>query len=86
MATRFRQYHGTGEPEQVETLDVTDGALPILGVRPIRGRWFSRKDDLPGNPKTVILSYGYWQRKFGGDASAIGRRILVDGEANEISA
>ncbi len=75
---------GTGEPEQVETLDVTDGVLPILGVQPIRGRWFSRKDDLPGNPKTVILSYGYWQRKFGGDASAIGRRILVDGEANEI--
>jgi putative ABC transport system permease protein len=75
---------GTGEPELVETLDVTDGLLPILGAQPIRGRWFTRRDDLPGSPKTVILSYGYWQRKFGGDSSAIGRPIVVDGEANEI--
>jgi hypothetical protein len=47
---------GTGEPEQVDALDVTDGVLPILGAQPIRGRWFTRKDDSPGSPKTVILS------------------------------
>jgi len=75
---------GTGEPEQIEALDVSDGLLPILGVQPIRGRSFTRKDDSPGSPKVVILSYGYWQRKFGGDPSAIGRRILVDGDASEI--
>jgi predicted permease len=75
---------GTGEPEQIDSLDVTDGFLPILGAQPIRGRWFTRKDDSPGSPKTVILAYGYWQRKFGGDASVIGRRIRVDGEADEI--
>ncbi len=75
---------GSGEPEQVESLDVTDGLLPLLGAAPIRGRWFTRKDDLPGSPKTVILTYGYWQRKFGGDPSALGRRLLVDGEAHEI--
>ncbi len=75
---------GSGEPEQVETLSVTDGVLPILGVRPVRGRWFTRKDDQPGSPRTVILSYGYWQRKFGGDPSAIGRRIVVDGNGSEI--
>jgi putative ABC transport system permease protein len=75
---------GTREPEQVAALDVTDGVLPVLGVQPVRGRWFTRKDDAPGGPKTVILTYGYWQRKFGGEASAIGRRILVDGEASEI--
>jgi predicted permease len=75
---------GAGEPEQIDALDVTDGFLPILGAQPIRGRWFTRKDDSPGSPKTVILAYGYWQRKFGGDPSVIGRRIMVDGEASEV--
>ena len=75
---------GTGDPEQVSCLTVTGGLLPLLGVQPIRGRWFSRKDDLPGSPQTVMLAYGYWQRKFGGDASVIGRRIMVDGEAREV--
>jgi len=75
---------GAGEPEQIDALDVTDGVLPILGVQPIRGRWFTRKDDSPGNPHTAILSYGYWQRKFGGDSSVIGRRIMVDGAASEV--
>src|ERR1700722_6411952 len=75
---------GIGEPEQVACLSVTDGTLPVLGVQPIRGRWFTRKDDSPGSPETVMLAYGYWQRKFGGDASVIGRRIMVDGEAREV--
>jgi predicted permease len=75
---------GTGEPEQIDALDVTDGVLPVLGVQPIRGRWFTRKDDSPGSPKTAVLSYGYWQRKFGGDPSVIGRRIMVDGGASEV--
>src|SRR5690242_7943577 len=40
---------GIGEPEQVDCLSVTGGTLPILGVGPIRGRWFSRQDDSPGS-------------------------------------
>ncbi len=75
---------GLGEPEQVESLNVTDGVLPVLGVRPLIGRWFTRKDDSPGSQDTVILTYGYWQRKFGGDASVIGRRIIVDAKAHEV--
>ncbi len=75
---------GIGEPEQVDSLEVTDGTLPILGVRPIRGRWFTRADDSPGSPKTVMLTYGYWQRKFGGDPTVPDRRIIIDGEAREI--
>ena len=75
---------GTGEPEQVQSLMVTDGTLPILGIQPVRGRWFARNDDLPGSPGTVMLTYGYWQRKFGGDSSVLGRRILIDGEAREV--
>jgi putative ABC transport system permease protein len=75
---------GLAQPEQVQTIEVTDGTLPILGVPPLLGRWFERKDDLPGSPKTVMLAYGYWQSKFGGDRSVIGRRILVDGDAHEV--
>ena len=75
---------GLGAPEQVQNLEVTDGILPALGVQPTLGRWFTAKDDSPGSPATAILTYGYWTRRFGGDASAIGRRIVADGEAKEI--
>lgn len=75
---------GLAEPEHLESLVVTDGTLPILGIQPIRGRWFARKDDSPGSPETALLTYGYWQRRFGGDPSAIGRRIIVDGRAREV--
>jgi putative ABC transport system permease protein len=75
---------GLAEPEQVPGIDVTDGVLPILGVQPVLGRLFSRQDDLPASPKTVILSYGYWQARFGGKASAIGQRMLLDGRSTEI--
>ena len=49
---------GAGEPEHVAGLDVTDGTLPILGVVPALGRLFTREDDSPGKPETVLLSYG----------------------------
>ena len=75
---------GTGEPEHVRGLDVTDGTLPILGVVPALGRLFTRQDDSPGAPATVLLSYGYWQKKFGGDRSVIGRSITLDGKTRQI--
>jgi putative ABC transport system permease protein len=75
---------GLAEPEHVAGLDVTDGLLSILGVTPILGRSFTRADDIPGSAKTVILSYGYWQRKFGGDRSVIGKTINVDGDLRQI--
>lgn len=75
---------GTGEPEDVRGLIVTDGTLPILGVNPVLGRLFSHQDDTPGSPETVLLSYSYWQQKFGGSASAIGRSIIVSAKPREI--
>ncbi|MGD0669220.1 MAG: ABC transporter permease, partial [Bryobacteraceae bacterium] len=75
---------GLAEPERVESLTVTDRVLPLLGVQPILGRWFSRHDDSPGSPETVILSYGYWQRKFGANRSIIGRRMEIDGKLREV--
>ena len=75
---------GIAEPEQVSALLVTDGTLPLLGVQPMLGREFTKQDDLPGTTETVILTHGYWRRKFGGDASAVGRTLLVDGKGRQI--
>src|SRR5687767_7626113 len=70
---------GRGEPQDVEALLVTDGLLPILGVRPILGRTFSKADDAPGGPNTVLISHEYWQRAFNGNPSAVGQSVLVNG-------
>lgn len=75
---------GVGQPEHVSGLDVTDGALPLLGVKPILGRLFTRQDDTAAAPATVLLSYAYWQRKFGGSPSAIGRSLTIDGKPHEV--
>jgi len=75
---------GVSQPEQVRALDVTDGTLPLLGVPPLLGRWFTGSDATPGSPDTVILTYGYWQRKFGSDRSIAGRTITVDGKPRQI--
>jgi predicted permease len=75
---------GTGEPEHVRGLDVTDGVLPLLGVRPVLGRLFTRQDDSSGAPATVVLSYKYWQQKFGGASSVIGSSITLDGTQRQI--
>src|SRR5215472_12840393 len=66
---------GLAEPEQVRTVDVSNGVLQALGTPPEVGRWFSAADQIPRGPETVMLSYGYWQRRFGGDRAVIGRII-----------
>jgi len=75
---------GSGEPEQIPGLDVTDGTLPLLGVKPALGRLFTRQDDTPAAPKTVVISYAYWQKKFGGATSAIGQTLIMDGVARQV--
>ncbi len=75
---------GSGEPEHLQALDLTWEVLPALGVQPRIGRWFSQKDDSPGAPPTTMLTYGYWQRRFGGDPTVLGRSLIVDGKATEV--
>jgi predicted permease len=75
---------GSAQPERVVGLDVTDGLLSVLGVPTLLGRTFTRADDSPGSPKTVVLSYGFWRREFGGDPSAVGRNLIVDGVPRQI--
>jgi len=75
---------GLAEPEQVGAMGVTFQTLPMLGVQPVIGRTFSEEDDTPGTAETVMLGNGYWQRRFGGDPSVIGRTLTVNGTPREI--
>src|SRR6185437_12977524 len=75
---------GLAEPERLDALDVTDGILPLLGIPPMLGRSFTRQDDSPGGPDTVMLTYGFWKKKFGGSTSVIGQSVTLDGKSREI--
>ena len=75
---------GNGDPEQLRALFVTYGTLQAVGVQPVLGRWFSEADDTPGTDETVMLTHGYWQRRFGGDNSVIGKTLTVDSKPRSI--
>src|SRR5688572_12456351 len=75
---------GMGSPEHTNMLQVTRGVLTTLGVQPVLGRWFSPDDDRPGAPETVLLSHGYWQRRFGGDPGIIGRALSIASRPREV--
>ena len=75
---------GRAEPEEVPTLFATDGVLPMLGVQPMLGRLFSKADDTPATPETVVLTAGYWRSKFGSDNAVVGKSLMVDSKPREI--
>ena len=75
---------GIAEPERVDAIRATHRLLPMLGVQPILGRAFTERDDQESSPPVVMLGYGYWQRRFGGDPAAVGRRLTLDGTPLEI--
>lgn len=68
---------GMAEPERIAGARVTASLFPMLGFRPVLGRFFLPDEDLDG--KVAIISHGLWQRKFGGDSSVIGRAVTIDG-------
>jgi predicted permease len=75
---------GSGDPEQVRTLVVSNGTLQALKVAPVLGRSLDQSDQTVGGPRTAMVSDGYWHRRFGGAGDVLGRRILVDGASTEI--
>ncbi|MCI0486525.1 MAG: ABC transporter permease [Blastocatellia bacterium] len=68
-----------GEPERVRTIDVTDEFFSVFGVQPLLGRTFLQGEDRRDAEPVVVLSYNLWQRRFGGDASIVGKAIRLDG-------
>jgi predicted permease len=75
---------GLARPEEANIVLVTSGVLEALGVPPFAGRELTAVDQIPNGAKSVMLSYGYWQRRFGGDRSVISRTIVIDSEPRTI--
>lgn len=68
---------GQGEPERIVASKVSASLFPMLGVRSLLGRTFSPQEDAPGH-NLAILSYGLWQRRFGGDSNVVGKTMQID--------
>ncbi|MBM3792273.1 MAG: FtsX-like permease family protein, partial [Acidobacteria bacterium] len=75
---------GRGEPEAVRAMPVTSGVFRALRVQPRLGRMFTREDENPEAPPIILLSYGYWQSRFGGDPGIIGQTLRVEGLPSEV--
>jgi len=67
------------QTDRVYGLRVSKDCFRVLGIAPALGRTFFAEEDQPNGPSAAILSYGLWQRRFGGDSGVIGRTILLDG-------
>ena len=71
---------GEGEPERVTADRVTANFFSTLGVKPVLGRSFlTEEEQVGGDDRVVIMSHGYWQRRFGGDQQIIGRQLTLSG-------
>jgi putative ABC transport system permease protein len=75
---------GDGEPEEVPAQLATTNLFSLLGVNPIKGRAFLPDDGKTGQARVVVISYDLWQRRFGGDANIIGRKVTLNNQPNEI--
>ncbi len=70
---------GGDRPELVQGIHVSRNYFRLFGANPILGRTFSAEEDRPGGPQVLLLSYGLWQRRFGGNQAILGRTITLGG-------
>ncbi len=76
---------GTGTPERVEGVAVSAELFRILGVQPLAGRLFLPEEEQPGRDNVVLLGYGLWKRRFGGDLSIAGKTISLNGRNHTVA-
>jgi predicted permease len=75
---------GSPEPERLSVALVTGGFFETLGTTAERGRVFGAGDHVPGRDRVVVLSHGFWMRRFGGDPALVGRTLTLNGQAFEV--
>jgi putative ABC transport system permease protein len=75
---------GRGEPERVFAPSASANFFTMLGVEPLIGRTFQPGEDKPGTDRTTVLTYGLWQRMFGGDPAAIGQTLTINGNTHTV--
>ncbi len=72
---------GLGEAESIAAPRVSANFFSVLGVDPILGRTFQTGEDQPGGARVTVLTYGFWQRRFGGDPGVLGKAVTINGES-----
>ncbi|HEY0874694.1 MAG TPA: ABC transporter permease [Vicinamibacterales bacterium] len=75
---------GAGEPERIDGALTTANFHDVIGLKPVLGRLYSEEHETPGNDAVVVLSYGLWQRQFGGVPDVLGRTMTLNGVPHEI--
>ncbi|MBC7897127.1 MAG: ABC transporter permease [Cytophagaceae bacterium] len=75
---------GEGDAERIPLLITTPALGPLLGARPILGRWFNDADGRPGAPNVAVLSHAQWQQHFRGAPGIVGKSIRLDGDGYEV--
>src|SRR4051812_14869870 len=75
---------GQGNAEQVSGIAATASLNDVFRVQPRVGRWFTDQEDQFGGPKVVVLGWKFWQRRFGGDPSIVGKRLIFDGDPYDV--
>jgi putative ABC transport system permease protein len=69
---------GQGDPQQLWGARISANALPALGINPILGRGFRQEEEARNSERVALISYGFWQRQFAGDAKVVGQSITLD--------
>ncbi len=72
---------GAGEPLRVQSCAISSDLFSVVGVKPLIGRSFSVEDEKPGQARTALISYGLWQRRFGGDQALLQKQITLDSDS-----
>jgi len=75
---------GEGPAEHLRLGFGTASLLPVLGVNPALGRWFSSEEEQPGRDRSIVLSHALWSRRFGADPAALGRTVQIDGDPYQV--
>lgn len=76
---------GPGDPERLDAQFATASLFPLLGVQALEGHTFTAEEDRFGGPAVVLLSYGFWQRTFGGERSIVGKNIVLDDQTYTVT-
>jgi putative ABC transport system permease protein len=84
MENTFYNLTGMETPERIASAVVSDGFFDLLGAKPVLGRTFLPEETRPGGRPAVVIGYSFWQRRFGGNPSAVGRSLVLNGKSYTI--
>jgi putative ABC transport system permease protein len=75
---------GASEPERLAGAQTTSNFFSVVGLQPVLGRLYTEANEKPGNDRVVLISYGMWQRTFGGRSDVLGQTLTLNGQPFEV--